>query len=114
MEVFRAGFESQIPQDFLGDLRGCKVRFYELDRHPSGNWETCFSYEEGYNQGDAERCPACGAFISALKWLPPYRVELDLYGKRFGDLAFGFGGDDLLVSQKFRQVYYEYSLAGLI
>ncbi len=48
-----------------------------------------------------------------LAWLPPYHVEIDLYGKDFGDLAFG-PGDSFLVSQRFRQVYYEYSLTGLV
>lgn len=88
------------------------MQFFSLDVHPNGNAETCFTQEEGYRHGDALRCPACGAAVSMLAWLPPFRVELELHGKEFGDLAFG-PGYDFLASQKFREVYYQHALAGL-
>jgi Protein of unknown function (Gmx_para_CXXCG) len=88
------------------------VQFYELDQNPRGRADTCFAAEEGHNQGEAERCAACGDFNSMLKWLPPYQVELDLYGSQFGDLVFG-PGDSLLVSQRFRQAYYEHGIRSL-
>jgi hypothetical protein len=90
------------------------MRFYDLDRHPSGIAETCFSKKAGYNQGHADQCAVCGAFTSSLTWLPPYQVEIELYGKQFGDLAFGYGGNDFLVSQRFREVYYQHELTGLV
>jgi hypothetical protein len=49
-----------------------------------------------------------------LVWLPPYRVELRLYGKEFGDFAFLSGGNDFLVSEKFRHAYKRNGLAGLV
>jgi hypothetical protein len=88
------------------------VQFLSLDVHPDGNAETCFTKEDDYRYGDAVRCHACGAFVSMLTWLPPFRVELELYGKQFGDFAFG-PGEDFLVSQAFREVYYQYGLTGL-
>jgi hypothetical protein len=89
------------------------MNFYELNDHPRGDADTCYSEEKGYNQGDAASCPACGGPVSLLTWLPPYRVVLKLYGKEFGDFVFIPGGDDFLVSQKFREVYVSNRLTGL-
>jgi hypothetical protein len=89
------------------------MHFFALDTSADGEAETCFENEKGYNQGDAELCPVCGAAIGMLAWLPPLRVTLQLYGKELGDFAFGSGGDDFLVSPAFRDVYYRYGLSGL-
>jgi len=89
------------------------MQFYELNEHPRGDADTCYSKEEGYNQGDAASCLACGSATSLLTWLPPYRVELKLYGKEFGDLVFIPAGNDFLISQKFRKVYDSNRLTGL-
>jgi hypothetical protein len=90
-----------------------QVRFYELRKWARGDAETCFSEQKGYRQGDAARCPVSGAAVSMLTWLPPFRVELELYGKHFGDLALDVG-NSFLVSQKFRQAYYQDGLTGLV
>jgi hypothetical protein len=55
--------------------------------------------EEGFKVGPAPRCPACGGFIGLLRWLPPFRVELETWGKEFGDVI--HIGDELLVSERF-------------
>ena len=89
------------------------MQFYELEQSPGGDAETCYSEEKGYNQGDATSCPVCGGTVSMLTWLPPYRVELELYGKEFGDFVFTPAGNDFLVSQKFREVYCSNGLTGL-
>jgi hypothetical protein len=47
-----------------------------------------------------------------LPWLPPYRVEIETWGKRFGDFAFG-GAEWFLVSERFKKVYEESHLVGL-
>jgi hypothetical protein len=47
-----------------------------------------------------------------LTWLPPYRVELKLRGKAFGDLSFGTG-NDLLISEAFREAWVKECLKGL-
>jgi hypothetical protein len=46
-----------------------------------------------------------------LSWLPPFRVELRLFGKKFGDMSFG-PGDDLLVSDAFQQAWVKEGLKG--
>lgn len=89
------------------------MQFYELEQCPQGDADTCYSEEEGYNQGDAASCPACGGATSLLSWLPPYRVVIELHGKEFGDFVFIPAGNDFLVSQKFREVYYSNGLTGL-
>lgn len=88
--------------------------FYLLLWNPSGDAETSFSKEAGYNQGDTECCPICGETVGMLSWLPPFRVEVELYGRDFGDFAFGHGGNDFLVSQKFREGYNHSGLTGLL
>lgn len=64
-------------------------------------------------RAEAPRCPACGKGIGMLQWLPPYRVELETWGREFGDFAFLGGGDDLLVSERFREIYQSSGLTGL-
>jgi len=90
------------------------VKFYSLNTNPDGDAETCVREEEGYHHGDAARCKICGAPTSMLAWLPPFRANLELFGRVFGDLAFLGASTDFLVSQKFRQAYYQAGLTGLI
>jgi len=89
------------------------MHFYALEMSPEGDAETCAEKEDGCNRGDAAVCPACGSAVAMLEWLPPRRVVLKLYGKDFGDFAFMPGCDDFLVSQKFRESYFQHGLAGL-
>jgi hypothetical protein len=89
-----------------------QARFYALTRQISSGADTTYLAETGFKVGDAQRCPLCGSFISMLAWLSPYRAELHLSGKEFGDLTDIHAGD-VLVSQKFREVYYECGLTGL-
>ncbi len=112
MAIFAARCQVQTPERLLAYAPVGQVRFYELKRWPRRDADTYFAQEEGHNVGDAESCPACGAAVSSLAWLPPFRAKIELYGNEFGDLAFG-PGDSFLVSQKFREVYYEHGLTGL-
>jgi hypothetical protein len=47
------------------------------------------------------------------RWLPPFRVEIELYGREFGDVLTGFGGSALLVSPRFEDVLRSERLTGL-
>jgi len=47
-----------------------------------------------------------------LPWLPPYRAELQAFGKALGDIAFG-PGNELLVSDRFRTAWEGANLRGL-
>jgi len=89
------------------------MTFYVL-RSPKWPSEslTDFVEDEGFSVGDAPKCSECGRYIGMMKWLPPYRVELDCWGPRFGDLA--FGGEDILVSERFKVLYHEQGLSGLL
>jgi hypothetical protein len=62
--------------------------------------------------GEAPLCPTCGDGVGALSWLPPFRVELAAVGTEFGDVAIA-GGNNLLVSERFREIYFRNKLRGL-
>ena len=62
--------------------------------------------------GDAEACPHCGATISSLRWLPPYRVRLACYGKVLADMV-QTGGNDWLVSERFMKAWTAQRLQGI-
>ena len=79
------------------------MHFYVLNEFPKGRAETCVSYAKGYVQGDAPRCPKCGGAVGMLDWLPPFRVEIELFGIEFGDFAFG-AGNDFLISLRFKEL----------
>lgn len=68
--------------------------------------------EEGFNVGSAPRCPVCGEVIGLLRWLPPFRVELETWGKEFGDVM--QTGDELVVSERFKEIYTKGNLTGLL
>lgn len=61
--------------------------------------------------GEAPHCPVCGQCIGLLTLLPPIRIELELYGRYFGDVA--FVGHQILISAHFYDVYAASKLTGL-
>jgi len=67
--------------------------------------------EEGFNVGDAPRCPKCGRPLGMLLWLPPYRLELETWGRDYGDVS--RTGDNLVVSHRFVHMYQDAALKGL-
>src|SRR5690349_12076663 len=87
------------------------MNFFEISSQVGGSHETDASKVKP-NRGDADRCPKCGGFITMLKWLPPFRVELEVFGKALGDVAFGTG-DDLILSERFLEAWTREGLKGL-
>jgi hypothetical protein len=79
---------------------------------PETAFETSYLHIEPVQTGDAPRCPTCGRAFGALRWLPPYRVEIETWGKAFGDVVFG-PATDLLVSGRFASLWKETGLVGL-
>jgi hypothetical protein len=79
---------------------------------PETAFDTSFFSVEPVRRGDAPRCPTCGGPLGSLRWLPPYRVEMETWGETFGDIAFG-PGSDLLVSERFAFLWEEAGLVGL-
>ena len=88
-------------------------RFFLLKDEMWGEHDTKFVTVEPDNRGDAPRCVRCGDPIGMLPWLPPYRVELELYGQGPGDFMDG-SGYELLVSERFAQAFRTEGLTGLL
>ncbi len=88
--------------------------FYVLESPKEGQSDaiTDFYKVEGIKTGAAPRCPACGAFTGMLTLLPPLRFELETWGRRFGDLAFG-GSVSPLVSERFKNEFLKTGLIGI-
>jgi len=74
--------------------------------------ETEYEKIEPINRGDAPKCEKCGNYIGLLTWLPPYRVNIELWGNDFGDIVWGIGLN-LLVSERFVSMYRQYRFTGL-
>jgi hypothetical protein len=86
------------------------MRFFVLKTLTHGQDDTEFSRTSS-NIGSAVLCPQCGGIVGSLMWLPPYRGELELYGKDFGDVLEGPGG--LLVTERFAEAFRAEGLTGL-
>ena len=89
------------------------MQFYVLDKFPRGPADTCMGKAKGYVQGDAPRFSKCGGTVGMLEWLPPFRVEIELYGKEFGDFVFGASSNVLVISLRFKELYHDHGLTGL-
>ena len=90
------------------------MRFFVLE-HPKDAVDdalTDYLTADGTKRGVGPRCPKCGSFIDSKPRLPPIRVELETWGRRFGDLAFDVS-NDVLVSERFKDAYQSSGLTGL-
>jgi len=67
---------------------------------------------DGFITGEAPMCETCGRAIGPLRWEPPFEVEMRFWGKYHGDIAFPTG-DDLLVSERFKNLFLQTGLTGL-
>lgn len=90
--------------------------FYVLDKPKADTPEDRLSgmrtiKEESFATADAVRCPQCGRFLTMLEWLPPYRVELERWGREYGD--FDNLGQDMIVSERFAEAFQNNGLKGL-
>jgi len=76
---------------------------------------TDFLPGDPFNTGrlpDALRCEVCGELMGNLSWLPPYKAELEFWGKEAGDVAFRTA-EGFLVSHRFKELYEKTDLKGL-
>ncbi|MBK9262329.1 MAG: hypothetical protein IPM54_21310 [Polyangiaceae bacterium] len=92
---------------------GRKMQFYVLKVQVGAPHETRYNEMKPVQEGEAPICPACGGYVGMIPTLPPFRAELVAYGKELGDVAFG-PGDNLLVSDRFRQAWESANLRGLV
>jgi hypothetical protein len=88
-------------------------RFFVLDDDMHGPHDTKFDKVEPVNRGDTAYCDKCHRSIGLLTWLPPYRVELELYGKSLGDFVTG-PGSSVLISERFAEAFRAEGLTGLL
>lgn len=87
------------------------MEFYVLKNSEAVNQKTTEYFSVRRKYGQAPRCSSCGEYIGSLEWLPPYEAEIKLWGDSFSDIAFG-GESDLLVSERFRDLYEAARLTG--
>jgi hypothetical protein len=88
-------------------------RFFVLEGEVWGPYDTQCDTVEPENLGDAPQCPRCGDPIGMRTWLPPYRVELELYGQAPGDFVDG-PGYNALISERFAEAFRAEGLTGLL
>lgn len=87
------------------------MRFFVLKVPARGHYDTDF-HDVDNSVGESPHCPRCGKHFGALSWLPPYRGELDLVGKDFGDIVRA-AGNDLLMTERMAKAFQQESLKGL-
>jgi hypothetical protein len=87
--------------------------FFVLVDDMWGPHDTKFHHVKPINLGEAPHCPRCGDPIGMLTWLPPYRVELELYGQSLGDFVVG-PGYDRLISERMAEAVRAEGLTGLL
>lgn len=87
--------------------------FFVLEADVWGQHDTQFDTIEPINLGNAPHCPQCDGTIGMLPWLPPYHVELKLYGQGIGDYAEAHGYE-VLVSERLAEAFRAEGLTGLL
>jgi hypothetical protein len=87
-------------------------RFFVLEGDVDGPHDTKFEDVDPVNLGDAPECPRCHGALGLLTWLPPYRVELELYGSVLGDFVDG-SGNSFLISERMAEAFRAEGLTGL-
>jgi hypothetical protein len=73
---------------------------------------TYYYFSESMKFGSAKHCPTCGGAVSAKEHLSPLEFELECKDRGFGDIAFG-AMDDVIVSQRFRNLWEAEGLTGI-
>lgn len=89
------------------------MKFFVL-RNP--NTDTCDAITDfvavvGSAVGDAPRCMICGRFVGMRPLVPPIRVDVEAWGLRWGDVAFG-SGDQILISDRLKELIIDSKLSG--
>ncbi|MDR2171941.1 MAG: hypothetical protein LBP59_17490 [Planctomycetaceae bacterium] len=90
------------------------TNFYILDKND-------YKREHGYaetewltatrNYGDAPLCPQCGESFGKMEWLPPYKIELEMFTKQYGNVVMGSSG--IIVDDYFKDCFEKTDLTGL-
>ena len=87
------------------------MKFYVIDPFDAARTPLDALKGFAFETGPCPRCPKCGGFAGWRDWLPPLKAELELFSREFGDLA--MMTPDLLISERFSQIYHAAGLTGL-
>ncbi len=92
------------------------MQFYVIKDPKAGSDEdrdfgADFEKTDDANSDDAIRCPVCADILTLRQWLPPFEIEVTTYGRHYADL--GFCVADLIVSERFVEVYRNAGLTGI-
>ena len=97
----------------MGSESAKALRFFVLEESPLGSrYDVDVDTVEPTNRADAPRCPCCGVFVGLLRWMPPYRVKLELHGEELGDFI-KKSPYHPLVSERFAEAWRAEHLTGL-
>lgn len=88
------------------------MEYYVLQSEAGTDAETLYEPAEPMRLGPAPTCPRCGRYVGLRTWLAPRSARIGVYGRVFGDVAFG-SGTDLLLSDSFVSAWRSKSLRGL-
>lgn len=92
------------------------MQFYVIEPE-KGLFGTKWAYGESddpKNRGDPKTCPECGDILSLMTWLPPHRLKLSsAKPEKWPDFLWG-AGIHLMVSGRFKGIYVEEELSGII
>ena len=97
----------------MGSEPSSSSRFFVLEGGVLGSrYDADADTVEPINRAEAPRCARCGSFIGMLKWMPPYRVKLELNGEEPGDYI-KKSAYELLISERFAEAFRSEGLTGL-
>lgn len=89
-------------------------RFFVLEPDDNNTpHDTASEYVFGFESAPAPRCPKCGGIIGMRKWLPPFQVEVTVYGKAGAGDFMRCTGDSLLVAERMADAIRAEGLTGL-
>jgi len=88
-------------------------RFFVLEDVLWGPHDTKFDKVEPVNRGEAPLCPRCKGALGLLTWLPPFRIDLEIYGQQPGDFVTG-PGNSFLISERMAAAFKAEGLTGLL
>ena len=88
-------------------------RFFVLTRDFHGPHDTDAERSDDTETGDTPLCPKCGGGIGMRQWLPPFRLEVAVYGKEGAGDFVECTGAKLLVSERMADAIRSEGLTGL-
>jgi hypothetical protein len=94
------------------------MNFYVVQRrvwkHPPFNDAAVDAFDPTRSKpGAPPSCERCGKPMGWGEWLPPFKVQLETWGRKYGEIVELSRLNEILVSERFRRVYEATGLVGL-